>query len=172
MFKTRPEIAPLIAGGNVVEYSAHAIPETVDQAMPKLIRDGLIVVGDAAGFAQNLGVTVRGMDFALASGALAAEAILDAKNREDFSAASLAGYEAKLQRSFVRKDLKRFAKMHGFLQNPRLYREYPEMAHKLLSSMLKIGEVPKAGLFRSALSAIRGVPFIKLASDFFAARRL
>lgn len=171
-FKSRPEIAPLIAGGRVLEYSAHAIPEATDQAMPRLVRDGLVVVGDAAGFALNMGVTVRGMDFALASGALAAEAILEAKEREDFGTSSLASYETKLQRSFIRKDLKRFAGMHRFLQNPRLYRDYPEMAYGLLESLLKIDEAPKPGLFRSALRAIRGVSLVKLAGDFLAARRL
>ncbi|HBK53573.1 MAG TPA: electron transfer flavoprotein, partial [Syntrophomonas wolfei] len=65
-FKQRPEIAVLIRGGETVEYSAHAIPEGGYQAMSKLFGDGILLAGDAAGFSMNIGVTVRGMEYALA----------------------------------------------------------------------------------------------------------
>ncbi len=70
-FKARPEVEALIAGGQPVEYSAHTIPEGGLRAMSRLVADGMVVVGDAAGLALNQGVTVRGMDLALVSGALA-----------------------------------------------------------------------------------------------------
>ena len=95
-FKARPEIRPLITGGHPVEYSAHVIPEGGFHALSKLVIDGMIVVGDAAGFALNMGVTVRGLDFALASGVMAARALLHARERGHFSAASLAYYETLL----------------------------------------------------------------------------
>ncbi|MCX5779805.1 MAG: FAD-dependent oxidoreductase, partial [Firmicutes bacterium] len=64
-FKQRPEIACLIKSGQTVEYSAHAIPEGGFKTMGKLFGDGILVAGDAAGFSMNIGVTVRGMEYAL-----------------------------------------------------------------------------------------------------------
>ena len=59
-FKQRPEIRVLVEGGEVVEYSAHVITEGGIHAMPKLFADGILVVGDAAGFGLNMLMTVRG----------------------------------------------------------------------------------------------------------------
>ena len=67
-FKQRPEIARLIKGGETVEYSAHVIPEGGLKALTKLYGEGILVAGDAAGFSLNIGVTVRGMEYAMASG--------------------------------------------------------------------------------------------------------
>ncbi len=67
-FKERYEIQRLLDGGSLVEYSAHIIPEGGYNGISKLYGDGILVAGDAAGFALNMGVTVRGMEFALASG--------------------------------------------------------------------------------------------------------
>jgi electron transfer flavoprotein-quinone oxidoreductase len=171
-FKARPEIGPLIADGRVLEYSAHAIPEASHQVMPRLVCDGLLVLGDAAGLALNLGVTVRGMDLALASGAMAARAILDARRERDFSARSLGRYEAALAGSFVQRDLRTFHRMHAFLHNPRLYGDYPELAMGLLQGLLHIGEGPKPRLFGTALRALRRVPPHHLLRDLWQARKL
>ena len=71
-FNSIPAIAKLIAGGKIVEYSAHVIPEA---SRTGLFTDGLLVVGDAAGLLINSGITLRGMDIAIASGDGAAEAV-------------------------------------------------------------------------------------------------
>ncbi|NIM95732.1 MAG: FAD-dependent oxidoreductase, partial [Anaerolineales bacterium] len=110
-FKVRPEIQPLIDGGHSVEYSAHVIPEGGFQSLSRLVTDGMVVVGDAAGFTMNMGVTVRGLDFALASGVMAGRALLRARETQDFSSASLSYYETMLKESFVWQDLKTFQHM-------------------------------------------------------------
>ena len=104
-FKELPAIRPLVAGGTVAEYSAHAIPEGGISQVPRLFGDGYVVAGDTAGLSLNALITVRGMDFAIASGYFAAEAVKAAKAAGDFSAAGLASYEAALRDSFVLKDL-------------------------------------------------------------------
>ena len=71
-FNSNPAIAKLIEGGKIVEYSAHVIPEA---SRTGLFTDGLLVVGDAAGLIVNSGITLRGMDMAIASGMAAAEAV-------------------------------------------------------------------------------------------------
>jgi electron transfer flavoprotein-quinone oxidoreductase len=164
-FKSRPEIKPLIAGGNPVEYSAHIIPEGGFHALPRLVTDGLVVVGDAAGLALNMGITVRGLDFALASGVMAARTLLRARDQADFSGASLAHYETKLQDSFVWKDLQTFRNMPKFLSNPRIRNIYPPVVCDLLEQLLWIGEEPKeklsATMLRSARQNLLGVDVLK-----------
>ena len=46
-FKNRPEIAPVIRGGKLVEYSGHVVPEGGLKMMPELVGNGVIVAGDA-----------------------------------------------------------------------------------------------------------------------------
>jgi electron transfer flavoprotein-quinone oxidoreductase len=147
MLRARPEIAPLIDGGNTVEYSAHVIPEGGIRALPQLVGDGILLVGDAAGLGLNMGVTVRGMDFALASGALAARAIKDARagaiHESPLPAASLGAYERLLRDSFVLKDLQTFRGMLDVLDNPRLFSKYPEAISRIFEKMFWIGDQPK-----------------------------
>lgn len=154
-FKARSEIRPLINGGHQVEYSAHLIPEGGFRALPRLVTDGMVVVGDAAGLALNMGVTVRGLDFALASGVMAARALLRAREQGDFSAASLAYYETLLQDSFVWQDLQTFQHTPNFLANPRLFEFYPSVACDLLEQIMWIGEEPKEKFSTTVLRAAR-----------------
>jgi electron transfer flavoprotein-quinone oxidoreductase len=154
-FKARPEIRPLIAGGHSVEYSAHILPEGGFRALPRLVTDGLVVVGDAAGFALNMGVTVRGLDFALASGAMAGQALLRAREQGDFSATSLAHYETLLRDSFVWQDMETFQHMPSFFANPRLFDFYPATACELMEQLVWIGEKPKEKLSTTVVRAVR-----------------
>jgi electron transfer flavoprotein-quinone oxidoreductase len=142
-FKERPEIAPLIAGGEMVEYSAHLISEAGYDGLIRPFADGLLVAGDAAGFSLNVGLMVRGMEFAIASGVLAAQAVKEAREKKDFSAMSLSVYQTLLEGSFVLKDLKTFQHAPAFLDNPRLFQHYPQMAGDLLQSLFTIGPEPK-----------------------------
>jgi electron transfer flavoprotein-quinone oxidoreductase len=145
-FKERPEIAPLIAGGEMVEYSAHLISEAGFAGLIRPFSDGLLVAGDAAGFCLNVGLTVRGMEFAVASGVLAGQAVKQAREKKDFSSASLSIYQKLLEESFVLKDLKTFQHAPAFLDNPRLFQHYPQMIAGLLQSLFTIGPEPKQKL--------------------------
>src|SRR5207247_6909722 len=49
-----PLVRPLLAGGQVAEYLAHAIPEGGYRAMPRLYGDGVLVAGDAAMMVNGL----------------------------------------------------------------------------------------------------------------------
>jgi electron transfer flavoprotein-quinone oxidoreductase len=151
-FKDRPEIAPLIAGGETVEYSAHVLPEAGYGGLIRPFADGLLIAGDAAGFALNAGLTVRGMEFALASGVLAARAFMQAREKKDFSASSLSVYQQLLEESFVRQDLKTFAEAPRFLDNPRLFDHYPRLVGDILRDLFFIGEGPKQKYF----AAVKG----------------
>ena len=142
-FKARPEIRNLIADGETVEYSAHAIPEGGVNAMPRLYSDGILVVGEAAGFGLNMLLTVRGMEFAVASGVMAAETIKRAREQGDYSAASLSHYEDLVRESFVLKDLHTFRNVLSMLENPRLFNYYPQAVCDIFETLMWIDENPK-----------------------------
>lgn len=126
-FKEHDSVAPFIKGGKTIEYSAHLVPEEGIHMVPQIYGDGFLVVGDAAGFCINLGYTVRGMDFAIESGRLAALAILRAKEKEDFSKESLAVYQDLVKDSFIMKDLMTFKAFPTILSRREIFIDLPEI---------------------------------------------
>ena len=146
-FKTRPEIACLISGGTTVEYAAHLIPEGGFQALHPLHGAGILVAGDAAGFALNMGFTVRGMEYALASGYYAAKTVLQAKKAGSFDATALSEYDRLLKESFVLKDFQNFRATASFVNNPRFFGHYPELTGKILQDIYSIPAGPKERLY-------------------------
>jgi len=146
-FKARPEIEPLIRGGQTVEYGAHVIPEGGYRSLSPLCGDGILVAGDSAGFALNLGFTVRGMEYALASGYHAAKAVIDAKKAGRYDAAALAGYQKSLEESFVLQDFKTFKDTPRVLSNPHLFGHYPELIGNLLRDLYTVPAGPKSPVF-------------------------
>lgn len=146
-FKQRPEVAQLIQGGEAAEYSAHVIPEGGPGTMHRLYGDGILVAGDAAGFSMNIGITVRGMEYAMATGYYAARAVIHARERGDFSAAGLAVYETLLHDSFVMADFQNFSSSLDVLKNPRLFRHYPELVGGIARDLYQVPAGSKARLF-------------------------
>jgi len=146
-FKQRPEVASLIKGGETVEYSAHAIPEGGFKALSSLYGNGILVAGDAAGLAMNIGVTVRGMEYALASGYYAAQAVLKVREAEDFSAETLSIYKTLLEESFVLEDFKNYQEAPEVLDNPRFFEHYPELAGNIMRDMYTVPAGAKGKLY-------------------------
>jgi len=153
--KASPALAPLIKGGEVIEYSAHAVAEGGIARVPALLGDGYVMVGDAAGLSLNALITVRGMDFAIASGYHAAQSIAAAKAAGDTSAAGLAGYERALRESFVLKDLQTAADVPALLENRRLFTHYPDAVTKLMADIFTIGPGPTEKLFKTGFGGVR-----------------
>lgn len=173
-FKARAEIQPLLMGGESVEYSAHVLPEGGYNALPeRLVMDGLLLVGDAAGFSLNMGLTVRGMDFAIASGVLAGETIRLARAQKDFSAETLSQYETALKESFVWQDLETFRHMPGFLHNPRLFEHYPPAVNSLFENLMTLGAEPKERFMKTVLQSVRqNFLSMDVIKDAFSMRKL
>ncbi|MBI3809696.1 MAG: 4Fe-4S dicluster domain-containing protein [Nitrospirae bacterium] len=104
-FKAHPFIQQCIKGGEVIAYGAKTLPEGGYFAVPRPYVDGALLAGDSAGF---LNVPyMKGIHYAMKSGMLAAGTILEALLRDDASAAVLASYEARLNASYVMRDLYR-----------------------------------------------------------------
>jgi electron transfer flavoprotein-quinone oxidoreductase len=172
-FKERQEIALLIKGGEMVEYAAHLIPEGGTRLLAKPFGDGILVIGDAAGLALNMGITVRGMEFAIASGYMAAQAVNHAKEKGDFSAATLAHYQTLLKESFVWKDIKTFRHSLETLENPRLTGFYPERACQIAEQLFWIGEGPKQRISATLWKGVKqGLLNFKAIKDLWGLRRI
>jgi electron transfer flavoprotein-quinone oxidoreductase len=154
-FKERSEIRNLVKGGNPVEYSAHLISEGGIHIMPKLYGDGILVIGDAAGLGLNMLVTVRGMEYAVASGVLAGRTIKKARERNDFSASSLADYEKLLRESFVMKEMDAFKSSLRILENERLFSKYPQAISNLFEEVMIVDGGPKEGLYKTIWQGLK-----------------
>lgn len=126
-FRMHPSVQRFLKGGKVAEYSAHLVPELGAGMMPRLSADGILVVGDAAGFLINNGYTFRGVDLAIASGIAAGEAAEAARARGGMTAANLAAYERFLGARNVLPDLERFRRAPVYLKNERLFDVYPRL---------------------------------------------
>ncbi len=164
--KEHPVIRPLIAGGKTVEYSAHLVSEGGYNMIPTLYDDGVLVAGDAAALVINLGLTVRGMDLAIESGRLAAETIIKAKEKGDFSADTLSAYQTAMEESFVIRDMKHYRKFPAFMESShRMFEQYPGMLDEILSSLFVVdGSEPKK-IRDVALDAAKPIGLINLAND-------
>jgi len=154
-FKERPDIASLVAGGRTVEYGAHLVPEPEFKSLPVPGKPGMLLAGDAAGFVLNTGTTVRGMDFAIASGALAGRTAAEAKKSKLDPAATLSHYRAALEESFVMRELRAHRKAHGVLAAPHLYAHYPEAVAKLAREFFKVGEDGRTMTVKRAVKTLR-----------------
>lgn len=146
-FKERPEVAALIKGGQTVEYSAHVIPEGGYRSLTALSGNGILVAGDAAGLALNLGVTVRGMEYALASGYYAAQTVLQAKDAGDYGAEKLAAYKTMLENCFVLEDFKNFQETPKVLDDPRILSHYPDLVGSIMKDIYDVPAGPKNRLY-------------------------
>ncbi len=118
-FKNREEIKPLLKGGKTVEYSGHLVPEGGYNMLQRhrVCGNGVIACGDNIGLCINSGYSVRGMDLAVTSGQLAAQAVNAAIDADDFSATKLGAYKTALDSSYVVHDLKNFQNFPAFMDN-------------------------------------------------------
>lgn len=141
-FKRHPMVAPLLRGGEVREYLAHAIPEGGVRAMPRLYDSGVLVVGDAAMMVNNL--HREGSNLAMAAGRMAGETAIHAKRVGDWSARTLGLYQDLLEASFVLQDLHKYARLPDLVEHrPDLLQIYPELLNEAIQEMLTVNGMSK-----------------------------
>ncbi|MEA2597604.1 MAG: electron transfer flavoprotein-quinone oxidoreductase [Thermomicrobiales bacterium] len=169
-FKRHPAIAPLVAGGETIEYSAHLIPEGGIDRLPQIFADGVVVVGDAAGLVNPL--NREGANLAMISGRLAAQAIVEAKQRDDFSIATLSRYQELLDDSIVIKDLRKIRRVTPFAHaRPHLLRDYPQLASGIAREYLTVDGTAKKDKQVKIAGMIRRLPKKRLLGDAVGALR-
>lgn len=155
-FKSHPMVAPMIRGAKMVEHSGHMVPEGGYNMIPRYIFDGCLLAGETAGFCMNLGYQVRGMDFAVASGRMAAEAACEAIDKGDTSAAGLASYKTKLEDSFVIKDLQTFQAWPATMEHwDRMFTEYPTMVREIFNGLFAVDGEPQQHLAKRMMPIIK-----------------
>lgn len=154
-FLSHPAIKPFIQDGELLEYGCHLVAEGGEEMQHDLVRPGLIVIGDAAGFTLNTGFTVRGMDLAAGSAKAAAEAIDKALATNDYSQASLEQYLTNYKQSFVGADMATYAKAPEFLENEEMYGQMGELISEILFGVYNLDLTPRKHLLKIAKESLK-----------------
>ncbi len=155
-FKTHPMVADAILGGEVVEYSAHVVSSGDMRAMPREVYgDGVLVAGEAANLLLNAGKAIQGMDYAMRSGILAAETVIEAKAAGDYSKGKLAEYRKKLDASYIMKDISGFQDAVHLLHDPIMQHKVPNIFCDFGRKFFSINNKPTAKSKDMFLGAVR-----------------
>lgn len=163
--KGHPIIKPLIAGGESCEYYAHLIPEGGYKSIPKLVKNGVMVVGDAAQFVN--GIHREGSNLAITSGRLAAETVIRAKQFGSYTTAELGYYKEMINKSYIIKDLKKYKNASAMLENnPQMLNHYIPAVNRAMSEMFSVDGVHKSRKqILAALNFIKGRSLYSMAID-------
>ncbi len=103
LYKTHPLVHRIFEGGTMLHYGAKTIPEGGYYSMPRLYHDGLLLIGDAAGFLNSQ--RMKGIHLAIKSGMMAAETVFEALEKNDFSARTLQGMQSRFENSWAKDEL-------------------------------------------------------------------
>jgi electron-transferring-flavoprotein dehydrogenase len=109
-FKQHPFIRQILKEAKPLQYGGKVISAGGYFSVPKLYVDGALIVGEAASMVDMQ--RFKGIHLAMRSGMLAAEQILEALEKGDFSEAALAPYEERVYRSEVGQSLRRVRHFH------------------------------------------------------------
>ncbi|CAN5242691.1 FAD-dependent oxidoreductase [soil metagenome] len=157
-FKNHPSIKPLLVGSECKEYAAHLIPEGGYKAIPQLVGDGWIVVGDAGQFVNA--VHREGSNLAMTTGRVAAETVVALhRQRIEMTRDALREYERRLAQTFVMKDLKKYRGIPALLHRNRqnFFGLYPQLISQAMQTWFRVDGVDKVSkekaIFRSFRSA-------------------
>lgn len=165
-FKAHPMVAPLIEGGETVEYLSHMIPEGGFRRLPRLYDHGVMVAGDAAMMVN--GLHREGANHALLAGKLAGETAVEAHEAGDFGPRTLSRYRERLWNDApTLEDLRKYADAAHFMtRNPHILGRYPELASAAAREMLTVDGVPKREKqWRIIRSFIRERGYLGLVKD-------
>jgi electron transfer flavoprotein-quinone oxidoreductase len=165
-FVSLDPVRKLLKGAELVEYSAHVIPEGGYKNVGRPFTDGMLVAGDAAGLCFTNGINQEGMNLAMTSGYLAAETAADALEHGDVSAKRLSEYQTRLSESFILKDMNTFAGAVEVMHNDRLFSAYPKLIASVMEEIFRSDGKPRKAFGRVGWQAARqALPAKVLVSD-------
>lgn len=152
--KQHPTIAPLIKEGELLEYSAHLIPEGGYKCMPDLFADGIMIAGDAAMLVNNL--HWEGTNLAMMSGKYAGETALEALLAEDYTSEILSNYQKRLEQSFVLKDMKTYKDLMDIMHSrcASFLGYFPEKINEFFNMFTSVDSVPKKDKYRAFIGSV------------------
>lgn len=166
-FKNNPMVKPLLRGGETKEYAGHMLPEGGYKGMPQLYGNGVLIVGDAAQMVN--GLHREGSNMAMLSGKLAAETVLTATAKGDFSKETLSSYQKALEATFIIKDLKKYQNSTGYFdQHPELFDLYPQLVSDAMYTFFNVDGTSKKEMQKKLIKeALKTRPAGKLAKDLY-----
>lgn len=134
--------------------------------IPKLVGDGCLVAGDAGMLCMNLGYCVRGMDFAVASGQMAAQAAISALDDGDVSEQSLHRYMDLLENSFVLRDMRQYQRFPHFMESTkRIFNGYPGMVRDIFDAMFVVDGSPQLPLKKKFMEPAKQLGLMNILKD-------
>ena len=162
-FKSHPAVAPIFKGTRTVEYTAKVIPEGGASAMPELVHDGALLVGDTAGLVLNNGIHLEGTNMAVESGYHAGKAVVEAIGSQPAATATggaaaaradggasinrqaLESYPRALENSFVVKNLEHYEWLIDRVVEDRqlLFDDLPDALADAATEYLAVDREPK-----------------------------
>lgn len=152
--KTHPEIAPLIKDGELLEYSAHLIPEGGYKKVPLLFGAGVMVCGDSAMFVNNM--HWEGTNLAMISGKIAGETAIIALGKRDYSEHALAYYQEHLENSFIMKDLRTYKDLLSGVSEraEHFLGYYPKKINEFFDMFESVDSIPKREKYHKFIKSI------------------
>jgi electron transfer flavoprotein-quinone oxidoreductase len=154
-FMDQPQMAKLLRGGRLLEYSAHLVPEGGYGMVPEIVGDGILVAGDAAALCIVTGLNLEGINLATQSGVIAGQAVIAAHQSKNFSKTGLSSYRRLLEESYVLKDLNLYRRTPHMLHNDRIYTQYPELACGIMDQIYRIDGTPKETMTKMLLRGVK-----------------
>lgn len=155
-FLAHPAIAPYLKDGELLEYGCHlTIEDGPHMVSHDQTRPGLLLVGDAAGFTLNTGMTIRGMDLAAESARCAARAANESIEEEDHSQEAMDKYVAYWKESWLGKDMATYAKAPAFLETDEMYGDVGLLLADVFHNLYDHDLTPRRRLVKAALDAVK-----------------
>ncbi len=102
-FKQHPFIADILKDGKVLEQGARTVSTGGYFTIPELAVDGGVFVGGSAAMQNTPGL--KGIHLSMKSGMLAAEAIINAFEKNNFTRETLSGYHDLFEKSWAKKEI-------------------------------------------------------------------
>jgi electron-transferring-flavoprotein dehydrogenase len=100
--KRHPLISGIISGGKILQSGAKTLSVGGYYTRPTLAVDGGLFVGDSASMLNSQ--RLKGIHTAMKSGMLAAETIISAFEKNDFTREALSGYEMNVAQSWINSE--------------------------------------------------------------------
>jgi len=158
VWKTHPYVSKFLKGGNIIEFGAKTLPEGGWNSMPKYYEDNLMIVGDSAGFLTT--ARLKGIHLAVRSGICAAQAAVEALDKNDTSKKSLSKYEELVNSSPIYKEMYPIRNMRAVMQDGMIVGGL-KMGVQLMTggTCLFVPEVEADDETTQKVSEFKGVPF-------------
>ncbi len=155
-FKTIPFMRKLLEGGELVRYGAKCVPMGGLYSQPKLYCNGAMLVGDAAGMLNPM--KLAGVHMAIKTGMLAAETIVDALARQDFSSKTLGDYTERYKNSWAYTEHREARNWEGSIDVSPLFLMGLNMPAMMLTKGRGLADKLKVHASHSAMKKIWELP--------------